>query len=163
MGSENGGLWQTMKRNLGQYGRLERREDRLDSGVPDVLYLLRPQHHGPAVAGQVELKYLEKWPSRPGTAVRLSYFTNKQAEYAVKWQRDGGYGGLLLQVGRCYLLLPGFSALALLEGRYTQATLREAATVCVNGKFPVGPLLRALTVEQKKICIPQLAGIGLVD
>lgn len=138
-------LWQALKRALGPYGILERREDRLDTGVPDVLYALRPRPDAGAAVGQIELKHLPAWPSQPGTPIRLPHHTREQALYARRWWAAGARCWTLARVGPTLLLVPGWAAPALQEGHFSQAGLREVATLVIERGTLVGPLLAALT------------------
>ena len=73
-------------------------EDMLNAGVPDLSY------SGGGVHGWVELKWLEAWPKRPGTVVRIPHYTKEQKHFLLSRGRAGGRCWLLLRVGREHLL-----------------------------------------------------------
>ena len=73
-------------------------EDMLITGLPDLSY----SHSG--VHGWIELKWLEHWPHRATTPVRLSRYTKEQKHFLLSRGRVGGRCWLLLRVGTEHLL-----------------------------------------------------------
>ena len=73
-------------------------EDALNTGIPDLSY------SGGGVHGWIELKWLEAWPKRAGTVVRIPHYTKEQKHFLLSRGRAGGRCWLLLRVGREHLL-----------------------------------------------------------
>lgn len=73
-------------------------EDMLNAGVPDLSY------SGAGVNGFIELKWLEAWPKREETIVRIPHYTKEQKHFLLSRGRAGGRCWLLLRVGREHLL-----------------------------------------------------------
>jgi hypothetical protein len=140
-------VWRSLNAALKPYGVLERREDRLQAGVPDVIYALRPCRAlgADAIEGQIELKYLPEWPKRSTTHVRFRRHTRDQSEYARRWWAEGGRCWLFARIGRNhYVLIPGAYADHVRKG-LTRHELELTATVNHIGKFPTELLLKVLT------------------
>lgn len=68
-------------------------EDALNSGIPDLSY------SGNGVHGWIELKWLEAWPKRDDTIVRIPHYTKEQKHFLLSRGRAGGRCWLLLRVG----------------------------------------------------------------
>ncbi len=73
-------------------------EDALQSGIPDLSYSGGGHH------GWIELKWLEAWPKRADTIVRVPHYTKEQKHFLLSRGRAGGRCWLLLRVGREHLL-----------------------------------------------------------
>jgi len=69
-------------------------EDALNSGIPDLSY------SGGAVNGWIELKWLEAWPKRADTIVRIPHYTKEQKHFLLSRGRAGGRCWLLLRVAK---------------------------------------------------------------
>lgn len=69
-------------------------------GTPDVNY----------IEGWIELKWVEKWPARSSTPVRLPHFTPQQKLHLRRRWHLGGNAYLLLQVDQDWFLLNGEEA-----------------------------------------------------
>ena len=69
-------------------------EDLLNAGIPDLSY-----SHG-GVHGWIELKWLEAWPKREATIVKIDHYTKEQKHFLLTRGRAGGRCWLLLRVGR---------------------------------------------------------------
>lgn len=67
-------------------------EDALQSGIPDLSYSGGGHH------GWIELKWLEAWPKREGTIVRIPHYTKEQKHFLLSRGRAGGRCWLLLRV-----------------------------------------------------------------
>jgi hypothetical protein len=72
-------------------------EDALNSGIPDLSY-------SGGVNGWIELKWLEAWPKREATIVKIDHYTKEQRYFLLSRGRAGGRCWLLLRVGREHLL-----------------------------------------------------------
>jgi hypothetical protein len=73
-------------------------ENSVGFGCPDV-YCLHGQW--------IELKYLQAWPVRENTSVRIDHYTPKQRTWAQRHKHRGGTPWMLIQVGTEVLILPG--------------------------------------------------------
>ena len=73
-------------------------EDMLNAGVPDLSY------SGGAVHGWIELKWLEAWPKREDTIVRIPHYTKEQKHFLLTRGRAGGRCWLLLRAGKDHFL-----------------------------------------------------------
>lgn len=73
-------------------------EDALNTGIPDLSY------SGGGVNGWIELKWLEDWPKRATTIVRIPHYTKEQRHFLLTRGRAGGRCWLLLRVGRGHWL-----------------------------------------------------------
>lgn len=148
-------LWQTVKRELGRFGVLERVENRLATGTPDVVFHLwrRDQYahyaHTWCGAGWLELKSRPAWPKRPGTPLQVPGLTVAQTEFLLRWARPGcpgnGLAYLLLQVASTYILLAPGTAKALRQFGGTRPQLIKSAEVFSEGRFPTMEILQCLT------------------
>jgi hypothetical protein len=84
-------------------------------GTPDVNY----------IEGWIELKWLDNWPKRSSTVVRLDHFTPQQRLHLARRWNLGGNAYLLLQVGQDWLLFNGEEA-AKIVGKVPKSELEEA-------------------------------------
>ncbi|MHB1099495.1 MAG: hypothetical protein ACYCZR_08070, partial [Burkholderiales bacterium] len=101
-------------------------EDALNPGIPDLSY------SGNGVHGWIELKWLEAWPKREDTIVRILHYTKEQKHFLLSRGRAGGRCWLLLRVGREHLLFS--HELAQDVGKASIDWLESAATIywCKN-------------------------------
>ena len=112
-------------------------EDALNSGIPDLSY------SGGGVHGWLELKWLEAWPKRDATIVKIDHYTKEQKHFLLSRGRAGGRCWLLLRVGREHLLfdheraqdIPGL----------TKYALCATAVLHVQGSIDFEQLTRILT------------------
>ena len=81
-------MWDAIRPVLKKY-HPTRIESPMSPGVPDVNYTY----------GWIELKYLERWPVRPTTPVRIEHFTKQQRVWLTRRVVAGGRAFLLLKVG----------------------------------------------------------------
>lgn len=102
-------------------------ENPCDPGFPDVEY----------IGGLLELKEVERWPSKASTPLRVEHYTQEQRIWHDRRARKGGRIHVLLQVGSEFLLFRGRIAAEVL-GNVPQAELRSAA----SASFPVLASLR---------------------
>lgn len=72
-------------------------EDAFRKGLPDVVWRVE------SAAGFMELKYLEKFPARPSTKVRVKVTPN-QMRHLLEWKGRHGFAYLLVGVGREWFL-----------------------------------------------------------
>jgi len=136
-------LWNVVRDRLSPFGRLERVENRLNLGTPDVSYALRRPAESRGVSGWVELKENDP-PVRATTPFSIESLKLEQ----VRWQEDWaeiGRVATILQVRRDYLVLAPSVVRAVYERLLTTAQLYEAAAVVGRGRFPTGDILRWLT------------------
>lgn len=139
-------LWRTFNDNLGPFGLLKRIEDSTDDGTADVIYCLtRPKPGSLAAAGIVELKRVDAFPVRPSTPLRIRSLTKDQVLFAEDWARAGGRAWLLLRAPPWYLLFAVADIRGLYEGRVAACDAPAIAKVAAMGRFPTGPILKALT------------------
>jgi len=82
-------------------------ENPVGPGTPDVNWCGRNRATGEVSTGWVELKYLEAWPKRASTLVRIKHYTQQQRDWLLLRHAAGGRVALLLQVRREYLLFKG--------------------------------------------------------
>ena len=85
-------------------------------GTPDVNY----------IEGWIELKWVEKWPVRADTPVRLPHFTPQQKLHLRRRWHLGGNAYLLLQVDQDWFLFNGEEA-AMIVGQANRAELTTRA------------------------------------
>ena len=145
-------LWQTVKRELGRFGALERIENRLAPGTPDVVFSLRRPHSSGinfyhCGTGWLELKSLPAWPKRLDTPLRIRGMTRGQVLFMQRWTNAGGLAFLLLQAERDYLLLDLPATIRLFSGRMRRSYMYGVAlTGSCNGEhFPTAKILKCLT------------------
>lgn len=85
-------------------------------GTPDVNY----------IEGWIELKWVEKWPARKDTPVRLPHFTPQQKLHLRRRWHMGGNAYLLLQVEQDWFLFNGEEA-AKIVGQANRLQLIQSA------------------------------------
>lgn len=85
-------------------------------GTPDIAF----------IHGWIECKYLDDYPVRKGTIVRIEHFTGQQRLWLMKHSSLGGNCFLWLQVGKEQLIFHGWYA-AKHVGRVTAHELRKNA------------------------------------
>ena len=94
-------------------------EDMLNAGILDLSY------SGGGVHGWVELKWLEAWPKREDTIVRIPHYTKEQKYFLLTRGRAGGRCWLLLRVGKQHLLFDH-------EGAQKVGTVNHAHTAALS-------------------------------
>lgn len=112
-------------------------EDILNSGIPDLSY------SGGGVHGWIELKWLEAWPKRAMTPVRLPHYTKEQRHFLLSRGRAGGRCWLLLRVGREHMLFDHERAQD--AGAADRDWMLAAAKLHVTGSVDFEQLTRILT------------------
>lgn len=93
-------------------------ENVLHPGHPDVDY----------THGNIELKYMEAFPVRPGTKVRVPKLKGEQVAWITRRSRKGGLAWLLVRVGSEWFLWAGEQVWEVRQG-LTQAEWRERAAL----------------------------------
>lgn len=73
-------------------------------GIPDTCYCIRGK------VGWIEYKYLEKFPHRKNTLVRLDHFTTEQRVFMHDYTMAGGKCFVFVQVEQEYFLFDGLDA-----------------------------------------------------
>lgn len=92
MGRESN-LWNRLRRNMRDlWGAPQRHEDSITAGIADVSFACGGRHHW------MELKYLDEWPKRATTVVRVEHFTNEQRSWLRAKGEAAGDTWMLLQV-----------------------------------------------------------------
>lgn len=69
-------------------------------GTPDVNY----------IEGWIELKYVEAWPKKAETPLRIPHYTSEQKTWLMRRWIKGGNAFMLLRVGDDWILLDAYSA-----------------------------------------------------
>ena len=143
-------LWKRTREHLAPFGRLERIENSVNTGTPDVAYCLRRKPLLPPVSGWLELKHVDEWPARPTTTLHVESLTKEQVDWATWWALAGGRVSALLQVGS-YLLVLDHRALGRIFARdATKDWLLSHAPLdqvpfAGTGRFPTKEVLQWLT------------------
>jgi len=115
-------------------GHVQRIEDAISAGIPDINYCLPDGHEG-----WIEAKYVPRRPVRPTTPVRTC-LTEAQALWLMDRWRAGGRAWLWVQVEREHLLIDGEDAGRVLAG----LTWRELSSVARAAG--VEDIVRALSI-----------------
>lgn len=98
-------FWAYLKGVMAQCWEATRIETSTALGVPDVTYTI-PQGHG-----WIELKYLQAFPKRATTAVRLAHFTDAQKNWMRQRGRLADAVWLFVRVGNEFFLFDWRQAL----------------------------------------------------
>lgn len=138
-------FWSTTRYALAPFGKFERVENLLGSGMPDVCYLIRRKPALPAVCGWLEMKYEPEWPARPATPARLTTLTREQVLWQAMWTEAGGRAYTLARIGPSYVLLDPPVLRQVFRGELSRAGLEEAACVVSEGAFPTSRIIKCLT------------------
>lgn len=137
-------FWGTVRDHLSPFGRLDRIENAVASGMADVAYVLRRPGRNAAEFGWLELK-VTNFPARASTPLRIDHLTKEQVDFAVGWSAEGVRAHMLVKAPPWYLLfdvagIRGVYGLEVMAGD-APAVARAAAM----NRFPTGPILRELT------------------
>lgn len=119
-------LWASTRRNLAPFGKLERIENLLGKGFPDVLYCLAAHRKAAAQTGFLELKFVEREPA-PDNKLVIDSLQLEQVIWAEDWNASGGAIHMLLQVGRRYLLLPPVAFRPIFKHQWTYHKAKRTA------------------------------------
>lgn len=104
-------------------------ENVLHPGHPDVDY----------THGNIELKYMERFPVRPDTKVKVPKLKGEQVAWITRRARKGGLVWLLVRVGSEWFLWAGEQVWEVRQG-LTQAEWRERAELVLSQ--PIGGAAR---------------------
>lgn len=137
-------LWATFRDRVKLHGHLERIENLVGRGRPDVNYCIR------GVEGNIELKQIAAWPAYPETAVAVPHYTPQQRLWHRQRLAAGGRVYVLLQIFESmdYLLFDAAWARVYLGLTATQAACRAAALVTGRDKFPTDRVVALLTASR---------------
>ena len=119
-----------MKKNMSEHWEAERVENPIGPGTPDVYFTL---NNGDM--GWIELKYLEAFPKRESTTIKIEHYTPQQISFIRRHGKKGGNVYLFLQVGREYFLLPWKLAVRLGQHELTADDLREESFYWNKGMY----------------------------
>lgn len=115
-------LWDRMRRAIGTRVRLERIENVVGVGTPDVLACCH-------ITAFVELKAIDAPPVRETTRVLgTSGLSRDQRNWHVDWHKWGGTSYVLIGVGRRIFMLPGALADEVNEMTMEQLAARSVAS-----------------------------------
>ena len=96
-------------------------ENVINPGHPDVDY----------THGNIELKYMEAFPVRPGTKVKVPKLSGEQVGWITRRTEKGGLAWLLVRVGSEWFLWAGRDVHRVWKG-LTQAEWREEAELVLG-------------------------------
>lgn len=99
VGSE-ASLWTTVSKNMKGEWEIQRVENSVGPGTPDVYYTMNS-----GTMGWLENKHAHEWPKRPSTALRLDHFTPQQRSFLRRHGKLKANVWILLQVESDYFLL----------------------------------------------------------
>ena len=102
-------LWKKLKNGMKKHWLADRIENSISTGMPDVNYCITR-----AKRGWIELKYLEHYPKRPKTKIRLSHFTQEQRNWLIQRSQVGEKCFVFLQIEKDYFLFEAKKASQLL-------------------------------------------------
>jgi len=98
-------FWNSLRKGLMQASNnrifLERHENSLNSGTPDVHYCLN------AVSGWIELKYLPDYPVHADTLIHLRHFNDFQRLWLQRYYQAGGNAWLILRIKKDVYMIYG--------------------------------------------------------
>ena len=103
-------------------------------GTPDINY----------IEGWVELKVLEKWPTRAGTKIRVPCFTPQQRVWLERRWKRGGASYLLILIGKDWLLYDGDVAGMHVGRNFNKTQMIENSRMFSEGVFRKTELYRIL-------------------
>ena len=124
-------MWQILSKAVGKYWDATRHEPP-PRGIPDVSFGARGKN------GWIELKTIDKWPSRPETGVYIEHCTPQQRVWGFRRGQYGGHTWLLLKVGQEWLLFNYIAAMHIGRGTLnTTETRRLAQKIWLGVPDPV--------------------------
>ena len=139
-------LWSRAREELSPFGKLERIENGIAKGTPDVAWLLRRYPRVDPVSGWLELKYEPAWPSSDARPVIIKKLRREQVDFAEGWSGAGGRSFFLLQVGRDYVLFGEPVARLIFDRAATRPLILGMATASAEGRgFPTADIVKGLT------------------
>ena len=129
---------------LRSFGYAQRIENSIGSDLADLIYCVRRQGQISGRSGWIELKHVNKWPSRFDSPLRFKHFTIGQARFLSDWYTPGAKTCVLVEVGADYFLMEGTEAKELQRGM-TRSEIFKMAAVVGEKVFPAGRILLWLT------------------
>lgn len=145
MASEHA-LWDMVRRRLSGFGVMKRIENRVDIGMPDVLYCVKyPVTRQERYTGLLELKHAPLWPKLADTTLKIEHFTLEQVRWAEEWSAAGGSVFFLLQVENEYMLFKPSHMAAIYAGlTRNQLMTRSQPQAYGFGRFPTVEIIQTL-------------------
>lgn len=139
--SENS-LRRIVVKYLRPFGVIVPVESPITPGFPDYIYCLSQK------MGVLELKYLENWPKRPMTPIRIGTLTLEQTLWAEGWAVAGGRYRMMLRIGMSAWLVFGPRGVRqLYDRRLVRAALPRAALLfSEERRFPARQVVKCLTL-----------------
>jgi hypothetical protein len=120
MGSERS-LYKTLNKNMKSYWRVQRVENLVGPGTPDLFYTINQE-----ASGWIELKHIENWPKNSSTVVQIKHYTPQQRNWIRKFGLSGANVFLLLQGEKEYMIFDWVRAVTHV-GFYSKPELRIVA------------------------------------
>ena len=96
------------------------------AGIPDICATIPGRHLW------IELKYLEAFPKKASTKVRIDHFTDKQREWIMSRGQLAGNVWVIIGVGKEFFVFPYHDAYNITE--WTADEWRERASLHWDGK-----------------------------
>ena len=112
-------FWHYLRERMLGHWEADRIENLCGSGTPDVTFTVPSKH------GWIELKYLENFPKRPTTKVKIACFTDQQKLWLTRRGRLAGDCWLFVRVGKEMFLFSWDQVYSVEE--WTQAEWRDNA------------------------------------
>lgn len=119
-------MWEVIRRNMKGSWTVDRHEDRVTLGVPDLSYAMNDGTR--KVQGWIELKCIDKFNNDMNSVTPIKHFTGVQRRWLKTRQEVGGSTWLFLKVGRNTWMLFKGDVAAENVGRVSEYKLREVAT-----------------------------------
>ena len=127
---------------MGTRWHVQSHEDRYSEGIPDLSYGAQ------AVNGWIELKQIDKWPTKADGLAKPKKFTPAQVNWLVRRGKKAGFCFVLVKVAQHDFFLFNFTeAKALREGREKRWFLANSIRHW-SGSINPAELLGLLSTEQ---------------
>jgi hypothetical protein len=117
-------MWRTLRTGLLKAEPkifLQRHEDKLINGLPDVHYCYKGRN------GWIELKYLKEFPKKKNTPISIKHLTEFQLNWINNYLTYGGHVWILLRIEKEILLIKGVYA-----QRLKNILREDLYTICAN-------------------------------
>lgn len=147
-------LWGFIRPRLKRYGLLERVENLVGYGTPDVNYCLTYQ--GQVCDGWIELKEMASWVTQKGTGIfPLDHYTQQQRNWHLLGWARGRAVFVLLRVKATddIMLIRGATASRKLGKVDREGTL-ALGLVCKGSAFPTPAMMAELVTLRGRPAIP---------
>ena len=112
-------FWSNDIHRLNKFGKAQRIEDSLNTGVSDVFYVIEGK------TGFIELKYRAYFPKRDNTPIKFTHFSMAQLMFIVEVSENGGLAWLLCQIGSEAFLFDAPGACLVHQGLINQMNICE--------------------------------------